>query len=117
MAEKAWNEQRRQRNLKRMKAAGWDWRGNAIAVRAEGWRTPLKSVSNSKKCPNQPLCMGPSAAKTQVKGNMQYLRMLFWLDFTELAYFLTCCCFTSVDSSGCCHWEPSASSSRMCPLF
>lgn len=32
------------------------------------------------------------------------------------AYLPTCCSFTSVNDNGCCHWEPSASSSRMFPF-
>lgn len=56
-----------------------------LATKGEGWRTPhtapLKPValSNCNKYLKQHLRVGPSAAKTQVRGNMHHLRMLFWL--------------------------------------
>lgn len=56
-----------------------------LATKGEGWRTPhrtpLKPValSNSNKCLKQHLRLGPSAAKAQVRGNMQHLRMLLCL--------------------------------------
>lgn len=56
-----------------------------LATKGEGWRTPhttpLKPValSSSNKCLKQHLRLGPSAAKAQVRGNMQHLRMLLCL--------------------------------------
>lgn len=56
-----------------------------LATKGEGWRTPhttpLKPValSNCNKYLKQHLRVGPSAAKTQVRGNVHHLRMLFWL--------------------------------------
>lgn len=77
-----------------------------LAVRAEGWRTPLrpplKSVSNSKKCPNQHLWVGPSAAETQVRVGYEVPENALLAAGTGLltpqvqklhqAYFPICCC-------------------------
>lgn len=84
MADKAWNKASREISKE------WRWldgigRAMPLAVRAEGWRAPhvmpLKplALASSEKCTNLHLWWDLQQQKKRVRGNMQHLRMLFWL--------------------------------------